>query len=392
MYTLWKHIESNNGMCDLEDSLLSSYDTAGKVEDTVIENKSCLLQESAYTENYHPALDEINDYADCQYNMGLRVLIIIMLCMSTVCLMYIWGILLYFMKSQNFSKIEENGIKGNDKDEEGECKEEEEDSFRSYEQRSAGTNNSTRKETTHDVVKEHSTIPSTPSLVFGLGDTNYKKACRLSEMIIIFVNDYMNYWYKKVTIGEEDITHKWHPYLLTNDIEISGFIMIRIMNSRLLDISAGLMEYIAVILSSAIFHALLKGPRQIMNDLTQLYSVRLPSNCVSIYKIKRIRSYNENALKIAYSNHIKEVQVNSDEKARIAHFDKLPDMDKIRAYNEEMKKLVLQILSEIDWKEVLRTLSRIYNGHDEEDNESDYCLSPRRVSADSELEYRRSLL
>lgn len=309
------------------------------------------------------------------FHTVLRVVTLLFLVMCSCCLIYIW--LLLIKMSNKINEVKEYEI--DKKIQEVEDKREVECPNEENEKSTARPRNTDYKY-------------SSP-LRYGFGDNNYKKSCKLSEMIISFVNVYMNDWYKKITKGDETIK-KWHPYLMTNDIELFGYIMVRIMNTKINDISNGKMEYIAVILSSAIFHGLLRGSKQVMEDIKRLCTIRLPVNCVSTYKIKQIRTYDFHTLTVAYENHVSEVRRIADEKAKVEYFDKQMEMDKIRMYNEELKKLVLCVLAEINWNTTLRVLSRIYAGFDKEENESDYCISPRRDSADTEdeREIRRSHL
>lgn len=356
-------------VCPLEEEM------GKKVEYTTTDKISCTKE---------TLLHEMNKDVDASfpYEMSLQTVSILFLLMSSLCLIFIMFLLIRMAQKVNeVNSLERDVVLKVEKEKENEKTEEIKEIVNIA---------SIKKNETESIKENHQ---NSPSLLFGLGDNNYVKACRLSEMIIVFVNNYMNEWYKKVMTDEDVDVKRWHPYLLTNDIEISGFIMVRIMNSRIEYISKGMMEYIAVILSSAIFHALLKGPKRIMKDLEALYTVRLPTNCYSIYKIKQIRSYGESTLKKAYENHISEVQRNADEKTKMSYFDNLPEMDKIKAYNDEMKKLILQILAEINWKVVLKALSNKYAGIDEEDNESDYCISPRRGESTEKFnENRQSYL
>ena len=306
--------------------------------------------------------------------LGVRIVIILLFVFSTLTLMYIWSIILIYMYRNT------NGLIGN------------------IAKKESSTINTKKGLDSYDVTEyviqkgENVHLPVSPSLPFGFGDNNYKKACRLSELIITLINENMNEWYTKVTVGDDKIK-RWHPYLLMNDIELSGYIMIRIMNTHIKeDLTRGMMEYIAVILSSAIFHGLLRGPKQIMDDLYHLYTIKLPMNCVSLYKIKRLRSYDDMTLKLAYDNHKINVQRWADERAKVVHFDKQLEVDKVRIYNDEMKKLVLNVLSEIDWNPVLNELVSNYMGYDVEESESDYCLSPRHDSVETDEDYRRSFL
>lgn len=349
-----------NDTCNVENVYYSSYDSNGSNE---------ILMQSI-TDLYCEEEDNANE----RILMNIQVVSYIFLSLSSISLIFMLAIIMKLWRT--FDKILRNA---DEEEEPGsitkDMGEEKPNEKKSSWYREVDTTTNTRMGV------------NVPSLIFGFGDNNNKKACRLSEMTIELLNDYMNDWYKKVSQGSDEI-NKWHPYLLSNDIELSGYIMVRIMNSRLENLTKGMIEYISVILSSAVFHGLLRGSKQVMNDINQLYKIRLPSNCVSVYKIKRIRSYGENQLQQAYTNHKISVRVTADEKANVVHFDKLLDEDKVRMYNEGMKKLVLNVLSEIEWNKVLNKLVTIYSGYNEQDTESDYCVSPRH---DSE-EYRRSHL
>jgi len=298
-----------------------------------------------------------------------------------LCFVYRYGI---FGSSENTYETKEE-IKEEEKEEkEEESNERKETPNKRKEEELKEENKRETQEKTKPVKVKN--LPPSLSLSFGVGfgDNNYRNACKLSEVIISLLNEYMNEWYNKVTIGEENIK-RWHPHLMTNDIELSGYIMVRIMNSRLNNLSRGMIEYIAVILSSAIFHGLLRGSNQVMDDIQNLYTIKLPVNCMSVYKMKRIREYGVSTLKQAYDNHIYMVQRNADEKMQL-------EMDKVRIYNEEMKKLILRVLAEIDWNRVLQDLASNFTGYDLEESESDYCISPRRDSTDYDEDYRRSFL
>jgi hypothetical protein len=348
-----------NDSCNVDNVYYSSYDSNGSND---------ILKQSN-TDLYCEEEDNANE----RILMNIQVVSYIFLSLSSISLIFMLAIIMKLWKT--FDKIirnaDEEEVSGSTTADLGEEKPNEKKSSWYRE----------------DDMSNIRMGVNVPSLIFGFGDNNYKKACRLSEMTIDLLNEYMNDWYKKVSQGSDEI-NKWHPYLLTNDIELSGYIMVRIMNSRLENMTKGMIEYISVIISSAVFHGLLKGSKQVMNDINQLYKIRLPSNCVSVYKIKRIRSYGENQLLQAYTNHKITVRVTADEKANVVHFDKQIEEDKVRMYNDEMKKLVLKVLSEIEWNKVLNKLVSIYSGYNEEDTESDYCVSPRH---DSE-EYRRSHL
>jgi hypothetical protein len=352
----------------------------------IINDESCKVENVYYTSNgsygSYPLQETLStviystndENQKEQLRSSIRLLIFIFITVSTMCLIYMWVIILRIWSSYYNYKSNE------DVEEESTSKELEE--VREDKKKSGYREG--------EITNKRMGL-NVPPLLFGFGDNNYKKACRLSEMTITLLNEYMSDWYKKVSLGSEEI-NKWHPYLLTTDIELSGYIMVRIMNSRLENLTKGTIEYISVILSSAIFHGLLRGSKQVMNDINQLYKVRLPSNCVSVYKIKRIRSYGENQLKQAYINHKNAVRITADERANIMHFDQQIEEDNVRMYNEEMKKLVLNVLSEIDWNPVLNELVSIYTGYNVEDTESDYCLSPRHDSVETDEEYRRSFL
>ncbi len=332
----------------------------------------------------NPGIEPFKDNSDHNYESpniqsfqyfqySLRVVTLFYLVICSLCLIYMWYILTKMTAKVN--EINDYEMRRNRE----ECDNDDESKIKVKEMSTPAPFPLTRN-------------PESPApLLFGKGDNHYKKSSRLSEMIIALLNEYMNDWYVKAMIGEEKIK-KWHPYLLTNDIELFGYLMVRIMSSKITNFTNGKIEYISVILSSAIFHALLKGPKYVMEDINRLYAIRLPLNCVSIYNIKRIRTYEVKLLKIAYENHMNEVQRYSDMKMKEEYFENQMDMDKIRIYNEELKKLILVVLSEINWNTVLQDLSSIYTGHDEEENESDYCLSPRRESVDTEEEHRKSHL
>ena len=226
------------------------------------------------------------------------------------------------------------------------------------------------------------------------GDRSYKRACKLSYMIMTLINEYMSDWFRKVTEGDEEKVIMWHPYVLLNDIDISGYIMVRVLNTRMRELSNGMIEYISVIISSVIFHGLLRGPKQVMTDVQDLYKLKLPVNCVSSYNIRLLRSYNKETLKKAYYNHIEMVKENADERMKTKYFEKQLDTDKSKAYNDELKKMILHVLAEINWRSILVDLSDNYVDWDVEESESDYCISPRRESSEIEddVRYRRSYL
>lgn len=235
---------------------------------------------------------------------------------------------------------------------------------------------------------------SIPSQLHHHGDQNYKRASELSELVMTLINEYMSRWYRKVTEGEEDKISKWHPHILLGDIDISGYIMVRVMNTRMPELSNGMIEYMSVIISAAIFHGIMRGPKQVMEDVQDLYKLRLPVNCVTSYNIRMIRSYAKGTLKKAYYNLMDLVKENADERMKSPYFENQIEIDKAKAYNDDLKKMVLHVLAEINWRSVLVDLSNNYLEWEEDESESDCCFSPRMVSIESEDDrnYRRSYL
>ncbi len=235
---------------------------------------------------------------------------------------------------------------------------------------------------------------SIPTQLHHHGDLNYKRACKLSEMVMTLINEYMSRWYRKVMEGEDDKISKWHPYILHGDIDISGYIMVRVMNTRMHELSNGMIEYMSVVLSSVIFHGLMRGPKQVMEDVQDLYKLKLPTNCVTSYNIRLIRSYRKATLKKAYYNHMDLVKENADERMKTSFFESQLEIDKAKAYNEDLKKMVLHVLAEINWRTVLVELANNYVEWEVEESESDCCLSPRvgSIGSEDERNHRRSYL
>ena len=226
------------------------------------------------------------------------------------------------------------------------------------------------------------------------GDLNYKRACKLSEMVMTLINEYMSRWYSKVTEEEEDKISKWHPYIIHGDIDISGYIMVRVMNTRMHELSNGMIEYMSVIISAVIFHGLLRGPKQVMDDVQDLYKLRLPVNCVSSYNIRLIRTYAKGTLKKAYYNHMDLVKENAEERMKVPSFVNQSETEKAKAYNDDLKKMVLLVLAEIHWRSVLVDLANNYVEREVEESESDCCLSPRvgSIGSEDERSHRMSYL
>ena len=90
------------------------------------------------------------------------------------------------------------------------------------------------------------------------------------------------------------------------------------------------------------------------------------------------------------------VKENADERMKTKYFEKQLDTDKSKAYNDELKKMILHVLAEINWRSILVDLSNNYVDWDVEESESDYCISPRRESYENEddddVRNRRSYL
>ena len=186
--------------------LVCPLEETGKVGKYSTENINCSIDSLLPEQN-----KDID--ANYPYEMSLRSISILFLLMSSLCLIFILLLLIKMAQKVNEINTQESDV----------IYEENENTEEIIE-----TDNKVAiKKDEKEVINEKRRTPSlmnSPSLLFGFGDNNYKKACRLSEMIIVFVNNYMNEWYKKVTTDEEEDVKKWHPYLLTNDIEISGFI------------------------------------------------------------------------------------------------------------------------------------------------------------------------
>ena len=88
------------------------------------------------------------------------------------------------------------------------------------------------------------------------------------------------------------------------------------------------------------------------------------------------------------------VKENADERMKSPYFENKIEIDKAKAYNDDLKKMVLHVLAEIKWRSVLVDLSNNYLEWEEDESESDCCFSPRMgsIESDDDRIYRRSYL